>query len=250
MTEFWKRVEELLVPENKTQLWLAQETEIKQTTLSGWKLNDRIPPADKAYRIAQVLQVSLDYLVSGERVSWSRDQEGMHTIVPDELDPDQQETIQPPGKFITPTNKIIRLKNKQNIIMIPVLEQKVSAGPGEEGIEEYTPERFLPVLEDLVARYDKRKLRVVKVKGDSMTGVQLFHGDLAIFAADKIEGDGIYVISIHGEAYVKRLEFDPFEGSVVVHSENKNYAPKVIPAKSELMTIEGKVVGWFHNHPY
>ena len=129
-------------------------------------------------------------------------------------------------------------------------DQKVSAGHGEFLIEQYTPEKVLPVLERLVAHYDRNKLHVVEVKGDSMTGVQLFGGDLVVFAAEQIEGDGIYVISIDGEAFVKRLEFDKFNNQVVVHSENKRYQPKLIPADSEMMRIEGKVVGWYHNHPY
>ncbi len=69
-------------------------------------------------------------------------------------------------------------------------------------------------------------------------------------AADHIEGDGIYVISIDDEAYVKRLEFDLIQKQIVIHSVNKRYQPKVIPADSENMRIEGKVVGWYHNHPY
>jgi len=119
-----------------------------------------------------------------------------------------------------------------------------------EAIEDFTTERFLPVLERFVSRFNKDRLKVVEVKGDSMTGIQLFSGDLVVFASQHMEGDGVYVLSIDNEALVKRLEFDRVNRQIVIHSENKNYSPKTVSFDSENIRIEGKVVGWYHSHPY
>ena len=240
MIEFWKRVDDLLT-DDLTQMWLSSETGINQSTISGWKNKNRIPPADRAAKIARALGVSVEFLVFGDSFDEDEDETTEH------LCPATQEVKAP---FLTPSQKVYTLSTNQKVVNIPIWDQKVSAGHGEYLIEEFKPERVLPVLERLVARYEREKLHVVEVKGDSMTGIQLFGGDLVVFAKDYIESDGIYVISINDEAYVKRLEFDPMNDQIVVHSENKKYQPKVIPANSENVRIEGKVIGWYHNHPY
>ncbi len=236
MLAFWERVRNLLT-HDLNQAWLCRKLGIASATMSTWVTHDRLPKADMAVRIAQALGVSAEYLVTGK--DSLEDDEDLHG--PSGI---------PVGQFITPAQKEYTLSETQRVVNIPILNQKVSAGHGENVIEQFEPEKVLPVLERLVARYKKEQLRVVEVKGDSMTGVQLFNGDLAVFAAEHIEGDGIYVISLGDEAMVKRLEFDKFNNIIKVKSENRNYDPIVVPAESENMKIEGKVVGWYHNHPY
>jgi phage repressor protein C with HTH and peptisase S24 domain len=234
INEFWKRVDTLL-GDDHNQMWLADKTGIRQTTISGWRTNGRMPPADRAVKIAQVLDVSVEYLVTGiTRTA----EESAHIV--DVID----------QTFLTPENKEFSLAADQRVINIPIWNQKVSAGPGEEYIEDFTTERFLPVLERFVSRFNKDRLKVVEVKGDSMTGIQLFSGDLVVFASQHMEGDGVYVLSIDNEALVKRLEFDRVNRQIVIHSENKNYSPKTVSFDSENIRIEGKVVGWYHSHPY
>lgn len=239
MLTFWERVKKLLT-NDLNQSWLSREIGVSHTTMSSWINRDRLPKVDMAVSIAKALGVSVEFLVTGEESEDATD-----LTLPSSVEP-----VEVPAHFVTPSQKMYTLSTDQKVINVPIWDQKVSAGHGETLIEQYSPEKVLPVLERLVSHYDKNKLHVVEVKGDSMTGVQLFGGDLCVFAAEEIEGDGIYVISIDGEAYVKRLEFDPFQNQVVVHSENKKYAPKTIPADSDNMKIEGKVVGWYHNHPY
>jgi phage repressor protein C with HTH and peptisase S24 domain len=60
-----------------------------------------------------------------------------------------------------------------------------------------------------------------------------------------------YVLTVNGEVLVKRVEFDHFENKVKIYSENARYpGVKVIQIDSDNIRIEGKVVGWYHNHPY
>jgi phage repressor protein C with HTH and peptisase S24 domain len=241
MLIFWEQVRKLLT-DDLNQAWLCRKIGVSSSTLSAWINRNRLPKADLAVQIAQALGVSVEYLVTGGETNEEDedDDAGLSLSSPSE--------IQDP--FITPSQKEYVLSDTQSVIFVPILDQRVSAGHGEPLIEQYEPEKVLPVLNELVNGFDKSKLRVVTVKGDSMTGIQLFGGDLVVFAKDHVDGDGVYVISIGDEALVKRLEFDPFENKVLIHSENKNYQPKAVSADSDLLRIEGKVIGWYHKHPY
>jgi phage repressor protein C with HTH and peptisase S24 domain len=237
MIGFWKRVKEALADDEYNQAWLCRELDIPTGTMSTWITHDRLPKADLAAKIAKLLGVTVEYLVFGDEEENFNEQLG------------NSEPIN--GSFITPSQKEFELSSNQKVIAVPILNQKVSAGPGENVFNELPePEQYLPVLAHLVSGFDANALRVVEVKGDSMTGVQLFGGDLVVFAANHIDSNGIYVISIGGEAMVKRLEFDRFNNLVKVKSENKQYDPIIIPADHENLRIEGKVVGWYHRHPY
>ena len=107
---------------------------------------------------------------------------------------------------------------------------------------------LVPILKRFVRRFPKEQLFAAEVRGNSMTGVQLFNGDLVVFVSNLIEGDGIYVISVDGELLVKRLEFDHFDKKLIIKSENPRYEVKVVdPERAQIL---GKVVGWLHHHPY
>ncbi len=142
------------------------------------------------------------------------------------------------------------LSERDDVIMVPVLNQRVSAGPGQEYIEAYSSGVTVPVVERIIRPYPKESIRIVEVRGDSMTGVNIFDGDYVIFSQGEVRLDGIYVLAIGDEMYVKRLEFDPFEKKITIISENQNYKDKVVSADSDLIRIEGKVIGWIHKHPY
>lgn len=51
---------------NLSQTELAQQAEINVKTLSRYELGNTIPPADAVAAIAKVLEVSADYLITGE----------------------------------------------------------------------------------------------------------------------------------------------------------------------------------------
>lgn len=240
MIAFWDRVRNLLT-DDLNQAWLCRQIGVPSGTMSTWITRERLPKADLAVRIASALGVSVEFLVTGNEYREDSDEAADLGFL-------SSSEIQTP--FITPSQKEYVLSDTQSVIFVPILDQKVSAGHGENLIELYEPERVLPVLNELVRGFDKSKLRVVTVKGDSMTGVQLFGGDLVVFAKDHIDGDGIYVISIGDEALVKRLEFDRIGQKILIHSENKTYQPKIVAANSDMLRIEGKVIGWYHKHPY
>ncbi|MFA6892469.1 MAG: S24 family peptidase, partial [Sphaerochaetaceae bacterium] len=87
-----------------------------------------------------------------------------------------------------------------------------------------------------------------EVRGDSMTGIQLFDGDFVFAVKGYIDGDGVYVIAIAGETYVKRVEQDPVDKKLRIISENTRYQPRVVDV--DQVVVLGKVIGWLHHHPY
>ena len=152
--------------------------------------------------------------------------------------------------YIQTEKKKIVISDRDDVVMVPLLEQKVSAGVGQEGIGQYTSDVTIPILDRIITPYPKHLIRVVEVRGDSMKGVDLFDGDYVIFAQGEVRADGLYVISIGLDLFVKRLEFDPYAKKITVISENEHYERKVVDADSNVIRIEGKVIGWIHKHPY
>ncbi len=58
---YWERYE-ALCPKD---LPIVEKTGIGQSTISGWRVAKRYPPADRAAEIADVLGTTVEYLVTG-----------------------------------------------------------------------------------------------------------------------------------------------------------------------------------------
>ena len=154
-----------------------------------------------------------------------------------------------PGRFQEPTGAV---PESTKFLMAPFYPQRVSAGPGQE----------LMLAEPSVAYGTDRVPRVpyplkwgkdlisVECKGDSMTGVHLFSGDLVFYRPGEIDEDGIYVLQVNGTIMVKRVEFNRFDKKLTISSENARYPSRVEAADSQAVTILGKVRGWMHQHTY
>jgi transcriptional regulator with XRE-family HTH domain len=62
---FWKMVKKEVERQNTSFEWLYQKTQIPKGTFSSWKNRNIIPRADEAFRIAEALKVSVEYLLTG-----------------------------------------------------------------------------------------------------------------------------------------------------------------------------------------
>lgn len=81
----------------------------------------------------------------------------------------------------------------------------------------------------------------LRVKGDSMTGVGINNGDVALVRqADTAEDGDLVVAVVDGEATLKR--FLRRDGDLVLHPENPAYRDIVIPRDADLH-LSGVVVG-------
>ena len=63
--EFWKRTNKLIKDKNSKQENIAQECDIPYQTFRSWVTRQTFPDALQAYKIAQALGVSVEYLVTG-----------------------------------------------------------------------------------------------------------------------------------------------------------------------------------------
>ncbi|MDR1452463.1 MAG: helix-turn-helix domain-containing protein [Candidatus Margulisbacteria bacterium] len=62
---FWKIVKNEVARQKTSFEWLYYKTGITKGTFSSWKNREIIPRADDAYKIAAVLHVSVEYLLTG-----------------------------------------------------------------------------------------------------------------------------------------------------------------------------------------
>ncbi len=63
--QFWNNVKPLIKQQNKTQESLASELNIPFGTFQGWITYKRLPDVVSAYKIAQALGTTVEYLVTG-----------------------------------------------------------------------------------------------------------------------------------------------------------------------------------------
>lgn len=64
-TDFWKRTNELIKLRNKTQRALALECGFTERRIETLSSNNRSPDVIEAVKIAQALNVSVEFLVTG-----------------------------------------------------------------------------------------------------------------------------------------------------------------------------------------
>ena len=67
MSELGKRIQELRKQIGLTQAQLASKIEISHTQLTRYESKNIQPPADVLQRLANVFDVSIDYLVNGNK---------------------------------------------------------------------------------------------------------------------------------------------------------------------------------------
>jgi phage repressor protein C with HTH and peptisase S24 domain len=182
---------------------------------------EKEPGIERAAEIAKVLGVSVDYLLTGIKTD-------PHAHAPN-------------GKEIAFSG---------DVISVPILNQQVAAGRGKDVLENAEEVGQLPFLAKMLRGFDSKRARALQVKGDSMTGVGLFGGDLVVFVPGLLDDEGIYVVQLDDKLLVKRVFHNQADGTIHIMSENPKYPEIVMKANSERLIIAGKVLGWVHAHPY
>lgn len=66
MSDFWIRTNALIKQQNKTQRGLSIECGFSDRKIENQSSNDRIPDAIEAVKIAQALNTTVEYLVTGQ----------------------------------------------------------------------------------------------------------------------------------------------------------------------------------------
>ena len=236
MKTFWDRVDHLREQMGYTQQGLSEKLSLKKRAIETWKQNGSYPSADICVALAALLSTTTEYLVTGVELPLQDDE----YVKEKKVEPLQT----PNGKVFIPKD------NEEPTLLVPIAPQKISAGRGEDFLPSSEYVGYVRILERMARGIDPARLIAAIVKGDSMTGVQIFSGDVVIFARGYLDENGLYVVSLRGEVLVKRMEFDRIHNQVAIISENKNYRPITVDANDEGVQILGKVVGWVHCHPY
>ncbi|MEA5033372.1 MAG: S24 family peptidase [Sphaerochaeta sp.] len=222
---FWESVKSYLV-EDLNQQWLCRVVGIPSNSLSMMIARGTMPKADIAMKISDAIGVPLEDLL------------GMNG----------QRKVRKTTIF--PENEVNDESREEPTFLVPMAPQKVSAGNGEHYLEGAEDLGYVRVVERMARGLDKSTLVAAMVKGDSMTGIQMFEDDIVIFAKGHISSNGIYVVALAGEVLVKRVEFNPLTKAVAIISENPRYSTISTTSDDPNFRIWGKVVGWIHVHPY
>jgi repressor LexA len=122
----------------------------------------------------------------------------------------------------------------QNVIRLPLVGHISAGSPilAEENIED-----MIPISADFARNIDDAFL--LRVKGDSMIGDGILHGDMVIVKPQPTARDGDIIVGLIGdEATVKR--FFMGKGQVRLVPSNKKYRPLVI---KENFRVIGRVLG-------
>jgi SOS-response transcriptional repressor LexA len=232
-----------LIRENEglSQKAFGEKLGIPQTTYANYESNKAKVPDEIKQQLAD-LGINLHWFITGE---------GSMYMDPDRIQEEKSAVIEvedPLTTYLSPNGRELVKCEHMDEIEIPILAQRLSAGPGQEWLDtDFTKEK-LPLLARFVKPYPRALVFAAEVRGDSMTGIQMFDGDIAFFVRGEVEGDGIYAIAVDGEVYIKRVEVDPFEKTLTIRSENARYQPKIVA--QDRVILLGKIIGWLHHHPY
>lgn len=211
---------------------------IPQTTYANYENGKTNIPDDIKLKLFNEFSVNLNWLISGQG-----------NMLLSDTTPVSYTPVQKDDEYITATGKTYPVSIPDGGLSLPILASKVSAGPGEEWLPiNFRENERLPIIERFIRPYKKDLVFSAEVRGDSMTGIQLFDGDMVVAVRGYTDGEGIFVLTIDDEVYVKRLQWNPASKKIVVKSENERYEPFEI--EPDRITILGKVIGWLHRHPY
>lgn len=202
-----ERLKSIRVKTGKTQTQIAGELGLLAQTYSRYEKGERDVPDEVKLKLKE-MKINLDWLLTGEGEMFSTPKEPLHS----------------------PIKTMAESPNGQ---IIPYLDQPVSAGFGEELLNDEGKNRYICIPDTA----GKKDLKALRVKGDSMDPT-LKDGDIVVCDTGGWDGDGVYVIKTHEFAFVKRVILQP-EGYMVI-SDNEKYPPYQVPASEDTVII-GKV---------
>lgn len=220
---------------NESQAKFSKKLGIAQNTWGQYEIGKRSVPDELKQQLA-AMGIDIHWLVTGEG-SMHKDRAA------DPAAKTPAMVVMEPEHASYNKNKGLAVISKdEETIPIPLIRQKLSAGPGQLWGDDCFTNDVIAIPTRMVKRFQGYKLGAAEVRGDSMDP-SLQNGDTVFFAEKMISGNGIYALSIDEEVYVKRLEFDPFEGTIRVISDNSKYDPKLLPADTDRIRILGKIIG-------
>lgn len=183
---FGERIQYLRAQKHISRNELALALGIKYAALSKYEKDERQPDYDTLAQIANYFDVSTDYLL-GQTDIPMKSKDIVDKLVSDkELTDEELRRIQPAYEATKIRNLLARKKR-----LTPLLGTIRAGLPiiADENIEEY-----IEVPEDFKADF------VLRVQGDSMVGVGILDGDLAVCKETQVAFSGQIVVALHDTA--------------------------------------------------
>lgn len=223
MNSILNRIREVINHSGLSDASFAKSLSVPQATFSNMFQRESEPKPSWLQSIISIYKVNAHWLLTGEGEMFTKTESEKTPCVKD--------------------------------VMVPVLSQKASCDPGvewnsEQNITEYISLASLsPALSGKVYGF--------RVAGTSMLGAGIKDGDIVIFDAspDQNLTDGIYVFSLDGDAYCKRLEFDRLANRIKIYSVRVADLEKAELLRTldstdegfaERFQLFGKVFSWVH----
>lgn len=163
---FWERLEDALNQKQITPTELSRILGVAPSVVNAWKIRESIPRADIAVKTAEVLDTSVEYLITGNSVE---------------------------------------LNSTRKTFLVPILNQELSAGHGDLLPEEDVIEGLLSLPVWLRKKYGNN-LGALHVHGDSMQPTLSDGDMVVCDSLGWDKSDGIFAIRLNGNGYVKRLQ--------------------------------------------
>ena len=163
---FWERLEDALNKKQITPTELSRILGVAPSVVNAWKIRESIPRADIAVKTAEVLDTSVEYLITGNSVE---------------------------------------LNSTRKTFLVPILNQELSAGHGDLLPEEDVIEGLLSLPIWLRKKYGNN-LGALHVHGDSMQPTLNDGDMVVCDSLGWDKSDGIFAIRLNGNGYVKRLQ--------------------------------------------
>ncbi|MDR0322338.1 MAG: XRE family transcriptional regulator [Treponema sp.] len=237
----------------KSQREFAEMLGIPQTTWSGYERGQTRPKmdvflslAEKGYTIKGINTSSIDDWPEVKKQELQRRLDIIKTGAFDLETPltDIIKIIKAVDDHPSPYKKTSEIpiynygniENIKNAFVIPLLNQKLSAGNGQELPNDDEVSALIPVPSSL-AKFGKN-LAALTVEGDSMYPT-LERGDLVVCDSYGWSGEGIYALRMGGDGFVKRITKAP--GKIVIISDNPKYPTREEPEESQDFDIIGRV---------
>ena len=206
---------------NLSQKAFGTKIGIAQTSYANYEGGKSPIPSNILEQLSISTNVNLNWLVTGEGTMFRS------------------------GDSFEEENTICSVNNEDKYTyLVPMTNLKVSAGKGVEWESGEECDK-LSIPQSIYRVYKSYELAGVTVCGDSMEPT-LRDGEPVVYAKGVLESDGIYVISILDELFVKRLSIDLLDRKVTIISDNPLYSPKTYPMEKEGFQILGKVIFWIH----
>lgn len=226
-----KKIRSYRIKMNMTQEELGKKLDTKKATISNYETGYRTPKQDDLFRIANVLNISIDDLFP------ERQEQNTITTIYNQLTPPRQENVlNYANDQLEEQNKVTSIDEYKEDKLIPFTAYGATgAGIGEELYEDTLKENVYFKKDEIPENADF----CILVNGDSMEPMLKKGTYTFIKRAETIKDRTIALIVLDGTVLIKRVDIYPEYLKLI--SLNPKYKDITVASFNDIRVI-GKVV--------